>query len=622
MYVTDPLDARKELEDLSRRNHLRIAGLCGQIAGVYMGKPQQDRSALFGAGGPSDADLITSPMPRIATPTDKTSRTFRLPLITSWSDLATTRLRLTFSWTAAGLLVDISNSTETDSIATPRSSDPAIDGIETTQQTNIDILPGDWITGTVLWLGQHKGPDDDSEIAVVGVDVLYTSPARERTGRRGQYARLFQAGDGRVVVGLQGEVRGGLISRFTLVEALPPQAGQTQRLDSGGIKEIGERRSEPRPRITEHMWMGDLPPNNVVPLEFSKGYWCLEQKWDTTPMQALIFGTTKEELDDVTAFSADALLGGFEVHYATRPTRSVGPRLKAMKRFTIEGRNGERVTAVEYSVTHLPLALRIYTNWGRQAWFGSGGDYSCPKPPRGHYIAGIYCSWDYPTLDGRTMTSISTLTCLREVDDAPPAQPPTERTLPDCQWDHEPPPASWHSVQGQLHGGNPDNVEVDTGGGHAMETSPSRAGWLDCGKELRRIEVWQCHPLRCASRPGVKPMTPPYLRAQFVSIIFCFSDGTRSVVGPGDFRDDVQLECECRNYWQGDASAWPFEPHYAQGSWEVGGRSLSKLNLWSDVYIDGFQFTTAEEEGPKWGVCDSAPKASISFGDGNCGVVS
>ena len=54
-------------------------------------------------------------------------------------------------------------------------------------------------------------------------------------------------------------------------------------------------------------------------------------------------------------------------------------------------------------------------------------------------------------------------------------------------------------------------------------------------------------------------------------------------------------------------------PHYQCESWEIEEEKLSCIRIWSSAYLNGLQFVSQQREGPKWGLCENEPTASIYF---------
>lgn len=61
---------------------------------------------------------------------------------------------------------------------------------------------------------------------------------------------------------------------------------------------------------------------------------------------------------------------GFEIQYANRPSRRIGPVGQAMKVLSIDGRGDERIISTYWAVNHIPDRVPFITNRGRQLVLG------------------------------------------------------------------------------------------------------------------------------------------------------------------------------------------------------------------------------------------------------------
>ena len=145
-------------------------------------------------------------------------------------------------------------------------------------------------------------------------------------------------------------------------------------------------------------------------------------------MQALIFGTTETELEQVTGYSSDTKCQFFGAHFRNGTKHYIGMNEsereeRDKKTFLIDGEGGERVSKVEVGMNHLPTGIKVClppsfntrlwnwkranygglgkvtTNRNRIAFFGSTQKnyHVVYEPDENGFIAGIYASWGYKT---------------------------------------------------------------------------------------------------------------------------------------------------------------------------------------------------------------------------------
>lgn len=85
------------------------------------------------------------------------------------------------------------------------------------------------------------------------------------------------------------------------------------------------------------------------------------RSFDTIPMEALVFGSSDEELSHITGFSSDSEKQTFAVHYENGSSKRIGKEhpSEGETMFNIDGRGGERITKVEVGMNSLPMAIKV-----------------------------------------------------------------------------------------------------------------------------------------------------------------------------------------------------------------------------------------------------------------------
>lgn len=118
------------------------------------------------------------------------------------------------------------------------------------------------------------------------------------------------------------------------------------------------------PTLQKSLWKSNIPLPNLSASQYETGYWMPVRSFDTIQMQALIFGTTETELEQVTGYSSDAKCQFFGAHFRNGTEHYIGMNEsereeKNKKTFLIDGEGGERVSKVEVGMNHLPTGIKV-----------------------------------------------------------------------------------------------------------------------------------------------------------------------------------------------------------------------------------------------------------------------
>ena len=109
------------------------------------------------------------------------------------------------------------------------------------------------------------------------------------------------------------------------------------------------------------MWRDSAPSSGLAASTYQTGYWTPVRSYDTIPMEALVFGTTDDELSQITGFSSDPEKRSLAIQLEDGSSKHIGPEAPSpnSKVFKIDGKGGERVTKVEIGMNSLPMAIKV-----------------------------------------------------------------------------------------------------------------------------------------------------------------------------------------------------------------------------------------------------------------------
>lgn len=115
---------------------------------------------------------------------------------------------------------------------------------------------------------------------------------------------------------------------------------------------------------TGHLWKNELPPKELEIMTARNGIVDCDVSKDDLICEALIFGTTEDDLSKVTAIGVDALLRGLEVCFSNGESRTIG-HTNAMQYVSIGGPGGERILYFTSKMSYYPSSFQFVTNKGR-----------------------------------------------------------------------------------------------------------------------------------------------------------------------------------------------------------------------------------------------------------------
>lgn len=547
--IADPDDQRTNHRLPNRE---RVWGTCEQIANVYWAKLSERTAREAKTKLSSAGTLVSGYMPACAdVSTRRTYREhpFELQAITDWMDIGAYSLHIATRWNDNGHLASLRTELHRGDMA-PWNQDSAVDpSLQQEGNQQMLVVPrGKWVASITTIIGISGGCR-----ATVGLIFELRPEGKVVVGNTNGDKRVLEVAEGNVFVGLRGEALDDLVVRLGVLEGKPPDSARNVSpfLAEEGAQNIALQR---------YVWAREIFPPQVMPRRPSFSSLVEDaEKSDLVTMDALLLGTTEEELEALTGISGDALLWGFAAHYSDRPSRKAGQHCHAMKHFAVSGAQGERVVAMDTSGHQLLGSISLKTNWSRQCVFGIAprGRNSGPEqvPAADHFFAGFFGSWSYLPRGGKPneMSSCSMLSCPTEREprsvrqagktwaldgegrfwdgngpslfdtrypfayyteecgspnedsDSEAAEIEAARAVYHARWrknqaeeDPRLPIAMEWRPSGPIYGNNPDNVQADTGVNHWMPTNAKIASVLDCSKAISKVEVWYTHPQRVA----------------------------------------------------------------------------------------------------------------------------
>ena len=437
----------------------------------------------------------------------------------------------------------------------------------------------DWLTGFVFTVGTSTAPNQQS---LLGISVLLARGEVRHFGSLEGSKSIIHVGPETFIAGLlvRYDPCSESLSSLSLIEQpLTKAPSQASRVivhrDSSYTINSG--------RIGSYVWARELPPPNVSAQCHRCGYSSRVDDPAGVAVEALVFGATDAELADVVALSADVQMGAFAVRYASRPARSVGPRMRAVKTLRIDGTGGERIVSVHSAVDSDIRSIRFVTNRRRQlvvfngkpdretTWPSRCGEAAPDDGAAPVALAGVYFWWD----SGACRVCASHPPELSLVGGlvVPAAESVSAGPLhvsdgaSEMKWEPEVPSALDHHP-GVLDGKIWGSITPVADGG-AIST------YLDCTRPLSKVRMTLCHE----TLDGAVPL---------VALRFTYADGEdeeeEMSAGPDEFPLDPDPEDWCCLVWNRgmlERQADDAGPHYRHETWDVGGERLGLLRIWT-----------------------------------------
>ncbi|KAH7125826.1 hypothetical protein EDB81DRAFT_810021 [Dactylonectria macrodidyma] len=484
-------------------------------------------------------------------------------LIERFSDLYSATPSILVGWDENRQLVDIRIAKEHDA----ERVETATPSLASTDTVNIPL--DDWLTGFIITSRALDEGEPSETRHIVGLEVLFAKRRPVQLGLDDGDKRLIYVTQGRFIVGLDiHRSSTGVLSTFNFVEQPLAHA-------DGSLRVADTRRGNYNLHVAAYLWRQELPQPAFRISGQVPDYWSSRGEIEVFPMDTLMFGTSEDELSDLTSVSVDIRLGGFEIGYSDRPNRAIGPRLQAIKTLEIDGRGGERVGFVSACVKQGEelASLQLVTNRGRLLSVGESAviqttwlallDANTRLTP-----CGLYASWR----GGKSQRYLAHVGAIGSAH-AGPFNERLPRFLHDSHgWLWEPtklPPTLEET--GTIWGGCavPDSPEWPPEEATIVFVPPKACtvSWLDCSRPLSEVRVSLTHSTR-----GIVPQVP------ICAITMRYADGSQKTVGPSRF--SAQPTCS----WCTPESSIEEEvravPHYRHESWHLGGQKLTSVRTW------------------------------------------
>ncbi|CZT20359.1 uncharacterized protein RCC_06218 [Ramularia collo-cygni] len=565
-------------------NRKRIWHVCEQILQLYQEsgaslRPQQTTSEF-------EDGVVGRYLPIVATQKESKFRGETAFFFDKASDMHSAK-QLRLKWTESGALCGIQVSTDCGT-ATLGAGDSS-SGTESV----LDMTADDWIEKLVLNISLVE--EKHQRIAVTGVTIWQLSQAVTVLGSDKGYKRLLEPLPGNGIVGLKTQFAEGIITHLGLLE------------HPAGLTKL---RSAIDNKISKLLWKHHLPSTDLRFKDYHFGYWTCDTKWDLTPMETLIFGSTDAEQSTMTGIGATADLGYFEIHRSNGSSARVGQRDGPIKVFPIDGPGGERIDGLEIIVGPLPVGLTLVTTHGRRGVFGKRYDNNrhVETSEHGHGVAGLYCSFGYNSTGKDRLSSLGLV--LSPHIDRPPMNHPLPAETNNLIWEPKAPPPSWHAV-GKLYGPKHQgeiSVLIDLSRPiKKIEGLFPAPNWLD---EIEiggfTIHYSDHNPLEQSTHLGFPPKQWP------TSDTASSKDLAKMERHPGMAIGSWGETDTGKSHVSTDEEAL-----HQPTTWDLGddGDTIDSVSVWAGEYLHGLQFhSKGGEDSPRWGKCGGEPAGRIKAG--------
>lgn len=589
LYLASDSGRKNKVHGLVNRR--RIWGICEQIAALYS---VRDLAVRDGSITEVMHDVCSTRFAQLILRDPPNTTVTKTILLSRYADLESIAPVLSVHWTQDGELSKLNIMDPATEEASPLRDD-------------VQIPKGDWITGLIIYSedAPRNTKGDPVQCSTCGLCILFAKQDSVKLRKAaGGNQRLLRTSADHFLIGFNiHHSQDGLISKLALLEQ--PKEKIPFRSEYRVLNHNSHLDSRDA-SVEEHSWKGDLPPQ---PIKFSgvlRGYWAVDRKQGTAPLEALVFGDSEDELDDMTSIGADVHFGGFEVHYGSRNPKAIGPRCHAMQYLDLDGRGGERVVSIYLSVSHIPVGCRFVTNRGRQLVIGQPNNELRYDGGANGVMAGIAAYWSDRPLPQANLSDIGVLWSGHRHDHL------TSDGLKDPNgffWAPEAPP-SGISESGPIWG----QREIYDKWQRRNKNYPSSntvVSWLDLRQPVDEVRVTFCHSTLSRQLP--------------LAAITMVQSGRLTTIGAEKFSKPLDTTGTNGHHWcwcalgRRQNDELKARSHHIHESWQVGHQKLKVLKLWmtEDDGITGIQLVVADGvKSPAWGVCDDAPSATIGFESG------
>uniref|UniRef100_A0A8H7NQ89 Uncharacterized protein n=1 Tax=Bionectria ochroleuca TaxID=29856 RepID=A0A8H7NQ89_BIOOC len=453
----------------------------------------------------------------------------------------------------------------------------------------IHIPDDDWLTGLIFTTREEMVEGRREERYIFGLDILFAKQSPVKLGSDQGDKRLFYVSSpDRFIVALKPyRTDEGILTRMGLVEQPSEHAEGCQRI-------VDTSRDEYSIATMEYSWCKELPPLHVRLSQASVDRFSYLGFIDQNPMELLMFGTSEEELADITSISIDIHLGGYKLRTATAQVarwallpgnedladRWTGWRAYCAVPFNCPG----KPKFLDVSNKPRPLPLDWKVGW-----------QSRPTPFH-QWFNKLDALWHLRMLDESWQGAVVAQECwCRRVSPTGLRRHHNTSSLPQdtsgYYWEPSMLPEGLIE-SGTIWGSrviqeNSNTIPRIVGTVPSMGCTVSR---LDCSRPIAEMRVTLVHS---TYDPILAPIT---------AIAFRYTDGEEAAVGPDVFPSPSTCD------WCSTGSSIREEidqvPHYRHQIWKVGGKRLRSLRIWrpDSMSLGAIQFIAeGHKESPIWG---------------------
>ncbi|KAF7534022.1 hypothetical protein G7054_g6549 [Neopestalotiopsis clavispora] len=596
LYLASDTASKNKIHGLVNRR--RIWGICQQIANFY---DARDSSLKNGSITEVMQDVQSTRPKQLIYPNPVNTTGMQMFIISRYAEMERGTPVISVYWTQEGKLARFTTAEE------PGLEEPS------PLRDEICIPEGDWITGFIAYSvdAERQTKEDAISYFTCGLEVLFAKRdnLKLRNTTNGN-PRLLRVSPDHFLVGLAIHTSDeGLIARLALLEQ--PKTKMPFRSENRIIDHHDRLEGD----IAEYVWRGALPSPKLKLTDLRSGYWSHSTNDETVPLEALVFGDCDSELSDITSISADVHFGRFEVHYGSRPSRAIGPRGHAMQYLEIDGRGGERVISVYWSVSHIPTGCRLVTNRGRQLILGQSSDNEGPfesfefQDGVNRTLAGIVGHWSNRQLPQANLSVVGALFC----HDVPVQFHDRPRRDPNnFFWAPEQLPSG--TVEAGPIWGQREVFDKWQRRTKKYPSSQTVVSWLDCQQPVDEMKVTLCHSTRTRQLP--------LAAITLVQDSAATQPRCSKTIGAEKFSQPSDTTGTNGHHWCWCALGRRLEtelearPHHVHETWQVRGQKLKTMRLWLDEEegVTGMQFVAMDDiKSPAWGHCQETPTTEIHF---------
>ncbi|KAJ3522394.1 hypothetical protein NM208_g12875 [Fusarium decemcellulare] len=604
-------------------NRRRIWSVISQVLDLYYPrKAAKERESRDQP--PVLVDAVLSSIPQLVLPEPRNTSSKKIALFEKFDDLESDTPTILAIWTQRGELADVR-------VQQPGSDIPG-KLLEGQRVEKILVPKNSWLTGLIIStkLDKRGHFQELPRRRIVGLKCLFVNdPVEHHAEDNGDYRVLLAAPDNFVVGFYITTSNLGILLRLALLEQPISKAPsltngrllKQESLSGAPSQEDGDQIGASfGQQIAQYMWKGERPPNSSLVQGPLRNFFGKKKSKDLMPMEALVFGHNDKELSEIDGFSADVLFGGFQIHYTTGRTKTIGPACHAMMRLDIDGKGGERIIQVHVLMDHVFRSMRFVTNRGRQLLLGQcrdedptyGGDdvvvtHRLPEQAedgkQSMVLVGIFGSWVKQDVFPSYVDIFGTFASPQSSKEVPTSETPLKTDVSGFSWVPDSPPLSMAEI-GPVFGAK-EGIQRPFELSNHVPGDNSIASWLDCSRPLARISATMYH----------KSKGPP-----ISGLLFEYADGGRASFGPSSIQPlEAKWSQGTRStFFSGPTGPTPKGLYFSQTTFDVKGAHLRTLNLWldKDKNLTGIQFvTTKGVESKPWGSCKGAPTSEIEFAE-------